>query len=291
MGWRHYQAFVNQLVKDVARVSTSSNMHMQAFTSGSTGIITAEDFEPDSPLYNITAQVIGPDGQSHTVALEQVAPKRYEARFDLWGEGRYQAIATASADGKNQRMHAGFVVPYSQEYLRFGSSPMTIKHIAAKTGGNLLTPDSNAADIFPKDRKERFTSKPSFDWLLIALCCLLPLDVAVRRVQVDWQFVRDVLGPHKTITPNQDTFDTLLKAKKSAKEKMQTTDEQPAQPRGPRQSQMDLIAKEDVKDTPPTTNTQQAKSDTDEDSTTSRLLALKRKQRGNKPDDDNPSEG
>ncbi|HAI12960.1 MAG TPA: hypothetical protein DCM28_14730 [Phycisphaerales bacterium] len=305
MGWTHYQAFVSQLVKDVARVSTSNNMHMQAFTSGNTGIITAEDFEIDSPLYNISAQVIGPDGQSRTVALEQIAPKRYEARFDLWGEGRYQVIATASGDNKNNRMHAGFVVPYSQEYLRFGSSPMTIKKIVEKTGGNLLTTDNTAADIFPKDRKERFTSKPSFDWLLFALCCLLPLDVAIRRVQVDMQFFRDLFGPHKTITPKQETFDTLLKKRKSVKEKMQQGDDAanalsngntPGKASGAsgggggrRESQMEIITQTKIDDQPTTTSENKPKqTESDESSTTSRLLNLKRKQRGEQ-DENNPS--
>lgn len=290
MGWTHYQAFVSQLVKDVARVSTSSNMHMQAFTSGNTGIITAEDFEADSPLYNITAQVIGPDGQSRTVTMEQIAPKRYEGRFDLWGEGRYQVMATASGDGKNNRMHAGFVVPYSQEYLRFGSSPMTIKKIVEKTGGNMLTTDATAADIFPKDRKERFTSKPSFDWLLIALCCLLPLDVALRRVQVDMQFFRDLLGPHKTITPKQETFDSLLKTRKKVKDKLKQSDEAFEQTRGRKESQMQIIEQQKVEDQPIQTTPKPGQTNPDDDdSTTSRLLALKRKQRGNNPDDNQPS--
>ncbi|MFG0250884.1 MAG: glutamine amidotransferase [Phycisphaeraceae bacterium JB051] len=289
MGWQHYQAFVSQLVKDVARVSTSSNMHMQAFTSGNTGIVTVEDFERDSPLYNISAQVIGPDGQSQTIQLEQIAPKRYEARFDLWGEGRYQVIATASGDGKNQRMHAGFVVPYSQEYLRFGSSPMTVKNIIEKTGGNLLTPDTTAAQVFPQDRKERFTSKPSFDWLLLALCCLLPLDVAIRRVQVDKQFFKDLFGPHKTITPKQETFDTLLKKRKAVKDQLHQTDDAPKtkaqSSSGPRQSQMEIIVEQKVDDAPTSSReSKPTKADSDDDSTTSRLLRLKRKQRGDQDD-------
>lgn len=292
MGWDHYQAFVSQLVKDVSRVSTSNNMHLQAFTSGNTGIITAEDFGTDSPLYDIKAQVMGPDGENKTIALEQIAPNRYEGRFELWGEGRYQAIATATADEQNHRMHAGFVVPYSQEYLRFGSSPLTLEKIVKKTGGNMLTPDTTATDIFPKNRKERFTSKPSFDWLLIALCILLPLDVAVRRVQIDMQLIRDIFGPQKTITPKQETFDSLLKAKKSVKDKLRAKnkDSQTASSNdGPRQSQMQIIETDVIEEQATPTKTQQTNAQPDEDSTTSRLLALKRKQRDQSSKDQNQS--
>ncbi|MBL4700824.1 MAG: VWA domain-containing protein, partial [Phycisphaeraceae bacterium] len=296
MGWDHYKAFVSQLVKDIARVSTSSNMHLQAFTNGNTGIITAEDFDIQSPLYNIKAQVIGPDGQPQTVIMEQVAPKRYEARFELWGEGRYQVIATATGDNQNQRMHAGFIVPYSQEYLRFGSSPLTIEKILKKTNGTLLTLDTTAADIFPKDRKERFTSKPSFDWLLILLGFILTLDIAIRRVQIDWQFIKDTLGPQKTITPKQATFDALLKKKKTTQENLKASDTQnnlndsnSKKLPGSSRAKIQIIEKLTIEEQNQPTQNQQTKPDSDDDSTTSRLLALKRKQRDQTPEDKKPN--
>ncbi|HEX6987802.1 MAG TPA: hypothetical protein VF170_20645, partial [Planctomycetaceae bacterium] len=43
--------------------------------------------------------------------------------------------------------------------------------------------------VFPQDRRPKSSSNPVFDWFLVALACLLPLDIAVRRVQLDWRAI------------------------------------------------------------------------------------------------------
>ena len=58
---------------------------------------------------------------------------------------------------------------------KFGKS---VKQIAERTGGRVLSPSD--IDLFHPSRSTRESSRPVFDWFLIALACLIPLDVGLR---------------------------------------------------------------------------------------------------------------
>ena len=51
-----------------------------------------------------------------------------------------------------------------------------LKQIAERTGGRLLT--GAETDLFHPQRTPRESTPPVFDWFLLALACLVPLDVA-----------------------------------------------------------------------------------------------------------------
>jgi hypothetical protein len=42
--WEKYRAFVKQLVTDISRVETKSDLQLHAFASGAQGLVTVEDF-------------------------------------------------------------------------------------------------------------------------------------------------------------------------------------------------------------------------------------------------------
>lgn len=102
-------------------------------------------------------------------------------------------------------------MPYSPEYLRFKSDPIVLKQIAERTGGRILSPAD--LDLFHPARSTRESSKPIFDWFLIVLACLIPLDVALRRVQLDWLVIRGWFGFGKK-GESTATMGALLERKK-----------------------------------------------------------------------------
>jgi len=192
--WKHYNAFVRQLITDISRVETRSQLRLRTFAEGSRGVMIVEDYAPKYGFLELRAQVRGPRQRQETVSLKQVGPRRYQAEFDLWGRGRYQIVAAGVGAGRSEQVAGGFVVPYSPEYLRFRSTPAVLREVADRTGGRILSGDEKAADIFPAEREPRRSSRPIFDWFLLALACLIPLDVGVRRVQIDWHVIRGWLG-------------------------------------------------------------------------------------------------
>lgn len=230
--WDKYDAFVKQLAQETSRVEQKSDLHLRSFANGGTGVITVEDFSREESFLDLTARVAGPRNETVTLPLKQVAPRRYQATFPLWGKGRYQVMAagTGSAAGKerNEQALGGFAVPYSSEYLRFRSDPILLKQIAERTGGRLL--NANDIDLYHPQRTVRESSRPVFDWFLLALCILIPLDVGIRRIQLDWDVVRGWFSPRKVASG--ETMGALLQRKAQVKEQIeeQRADRPPAVP-------------------------------------------------------------
>lgn len=276
--WDKFNAFVKQLAQEVSRVEQKTDLHLRSLASGGQGIIAVEDFAKEESFLDLTARVAGPRGETVTVPLKQIAPRRYQATFPLWGKGRYQVMAagTGSAGGKerNEQAIGGFAVPYSAEYLRFRSDPLALKQIADRTGGRVLS--GSDVDIFHPQRVTRESSKPVFDWFLLALCLLVPLDVGVRRVQLDWDVILAWFRPRRATST--ETMGALLQRKEKVKEQL-------AEPRAERPPPIASPTR------PPTRPTQPSKPATpppepkaddpsaEPQSTTERLLARKRKRK------------
>ena len=276
--WDKYRAFVKQLVTAISRLEEKSDLRMSAFPAGSNGIITVEDFAKDETFLEIEARVAGPRGETRTVPLRQIGPRRYQGQFPLSGKGRYQVMAAASgrpgATGQVEQTAAGFAVPYSPEYLNFRSNPIVLKQIADRTGGRVLGPDTT--DIYHPARHPRESSRPVIDWFLILLACLLPLDVAVRRVQLDWSVIRGWITFGRKAQSSGETMGALLQRKKQVKSAMD-------QPRGsvgaviPESIVLPSKPKPTTKPSAPPTTPPPPSKPEDAQSTTERLLQRKRK--------------
>ena len=274
--WDKYRSFVKQLAIDLSRVQQKTDLHLGASASGGMGIITVEDFAREEGFLDVVAKVTGPREQTVTVPLKQIAPRRYQASFPLWGKGRYQVMAagTGSAGGKerNETALAGFAVPYSAEYLRFRSDPILLKQIAERTGGRVL--GAADVDLFHPPRTVRESSRPVFDWFLLALCVLIPLDVGLRRIQLDWSVISGWFRSSKA-DASTETMGALLQRKAHIKETLEA----------PRPERPPPIATPTFRQPPAAPSAPRAPSPAPEEpavedasqSTTERLLARKRR--------------
>jgi uncharacterized membrane protein len=217
VGWEGYRPFVKQLMIDIARVQEEEHLRMWAYSSGTQGVIVAEDFHPQNMFLEMQAQVSGPQDKSESVTLRQIAPRRYQATFPLWGPGRYQVMAIGKSGDRTARTQGGFIVSYSPEYLRFRSNPMVLDEIAEKTGGKVLKKDTTADEIYRSRRHPKRSSRPIFDWFLVALACLLPADVAFRRIQIDRNSFAALFGFGARKGESTATMGTLLSRKQTLK--------------------------------------------------------------------------
>tara|TARA_R110002111_G_scaffold153375_1_gene220180 strand:- start:142022 stop:145066 length:3045 start_codon:yes stop_codon:yes gene_type:complete len=217
VNWDHYQAFVKQLMIKISRVQKQAQLKMWSHTTGNNATIMVEDFHPEESFLNVAARISGPHDREETVVLKQVSPRRYQVSVPLWGKGRYQVMAVGKAGDREDHTNGGFIVPYSPEFLRFRSNPIVLEEIAEKTGGQRLNPE-NAAEVIYGRRDPKQSTNPVFDWLLIALAILLPLDVGIRRVQLDWYVIKGWFGfgsEHKSSTA---TMGALLQRKQDVGE-------------------------------------------------------------------------
>lgn len=284
VNWEKYRSFVQQLMIRISRVQKQSNLRMWTYNAGTEGVVTVEDFHPDDANLDVAVRVNGPENQSRMVALKQAGPRRYQATFPLWGKGRYQVTAVGTNKDREDRTFGGFIMTYSPEYLKFTSNWPVLRQILEGTGGEELTGKSTASDIFNR-RVPKRTEMPVFDWLLIALGCLVPLDVGIRRVQLDWEAIRKWFRSDRKKESDQ-TMGQLLARKKEVGDILKGQRERPLEP----PSTPTFPAAPPKRSTPPPT-TKPASSEQkppppgDQSSTTSRLLDMKRRrdQDGDKP--------
>src|SRR5581483_5774505 len=278
--WSQYEAFVKQLMIEISRVEQHSDLNLQTFASGDDGVILVDDYAPQEAMLEIQAQINGPHERETTLALKQTGPRRYEARFPLWGQGRYQVALAGVGAGRNEQTLGGFVVAYSPEYLRFRSDPITLRKIAESTGGRILSGQETGKDLFTVPRMSKETSKSIVDWLLVLLACLIPLDVGVRRGQLDWRVVRGWFVRNKK-SESTETLGALLKLK----EKVRETTEAGRKP-APFISKSVPIRTAPAAEPKKSPVAEAAPEPESPATTTERLLAMKRKrQQGEKSDD------
>jgi uncharacterized membrane protein len=271
VGWEKYDAFVKQLMVNIARVEQKSDLRVHAAAEGGQGMVSAEDYSARQSFLQVEARVTGPNQQSVNVTLKQVAPGRYQAEFPLWGKGRYQVMTVGVGDGRSERAMGGFAVPYSPEYLRFRSNTPLLEQIAQRTGGRMLRGTETAQEIYPKERPVRRTSRPALDWFLVLLAILIPLDVGVRRVQIDWSVVAGWFRWKKTAQPDA-TLGALLERKKQIKfAGPEDGTRRPPPPSAPRP-----VAPPSGPPPPPAPSAKPPAKPA-EDSTTGRLLAAKKR--------------
>ena len=153
-----------------------------------------EDFHPDETFMDVTAAVAGPGDQQRSISLKQVGPRRYQATFPTWGAGLYQINAMGKGgQDREDRVNGGFIVSYSPEYLKFTSNYEALREIVSTTKGQELTPNATKEEIYGR-REPKSSSQPIFDWLLYGLAILIPVDVGLRRVQLDWGVIKGWLG-------------------------------------------------------------------------------------------------
>ena len=200
VGWDQYQKLVNQMVTRIGRARREQFLRVYTYVNGNEGVVVVEDFHPDETLLDVTVSVSGPNGFEQSQQVRQIAPRRYQTSMPLKGEGRYQVMLGATDGTRNETAYAGFIVSYSPEYLRFRANPIVLRDIAEKTGGSELETEQSYEDLAKSiygNRKPKRSSRPIFDWFLMGLACLLPLDVAVRRVQMDLGWLRRLFRKEK----------------------------------------------------------------------------------------------
>ncbi|MDA1251478.1 MAG: VWA domain-containing protein [Planctomycetota bacterium] len=276
--WDKFRPVIKQLITDISRVKEPGHLRLWSYPSGGDGVVLVEDFHADESFLEIAALVSGPSDETRTVTLRQISPRRYQARVPQWGPGRYQIIAKGVGSGREETVTGGFIVPYSPEYLRFRSNPIVLDEIRNRTGGSLFTPDTPASEIFEK-RDPKRSSNPVFDWFLLALACLLPLDVAMRRIQIDLWAVKN-LFKRKKAGPSTATMGSLLQRKQEVGARLDSARKESlglqATSNIPRATRPVPTRKVDVPN-PETTLEKPERKSTSGGTTTSRLLDAKRK--------------
>src|SRR5262249_28208502 len=110
--------------------------------------------------------------------------------------------------------------------LRFRSNRQTLAEIAERTSGEILPGDPESDKVFERGRAVKRSTKPIFDWFLIALAILVPIDVGLRRVQIDWSTIKGLFLAERRKGPATATMGTLLERKQAVSSELQSRKEE-----------------------------------------------------------------
>lgn len=226
IGWGGFSQFWGQAIRWVMREGQSANYQVATEIRGGTGTVVISATDDAGNFRNFLdfdAVVIGPDFEPRTLDVRQVGPGRYEANFPATDVGSY--MVSMSADdrelGASEFITSGVTLSYSPEYETSRSNRPFMERLAEASGGQLVTNPANynpfARTMLPARRPQ-----PVWPWLLLASALLLPVDVFVRRVYINWGDIRvwiaRRLGTRRTPTAAaQDA--TRLESLRAAKQR------------------------------------------------------------------------
>jgi len=137
-------------------------------------------------------------GRLDSFAIEpsQTGPGRYEAEFDAVDAGAwFVSFSYSGADAQGKEISGihttGTVVPYSPEYRGLTANASLLKKLAENSGGRLLDSDAN---VFERTMPPARSSQPVWPILLLIAVAAFPVDVAVRKIMIDWRRVAAVIA-------------------------------------------------------------------------------------------------
>ncbi|MCH2153136.1 MAG: VWA domain-containing protein [Phycisphaerales bacterium] len=203
--WARLNAFWEQSTRWLVRSSSRSDFAINTRDQGGGQfIVEMEAYDPDAAFLNFLetrAAVIGPDGETTSLDLQQIAPGRYRGEFQQRQAGNSVVnVHFAGRDSEGEtiegNVQAAVSRAYSDEYRNLVDNAALLRRVAKETGGRVIEMD----DLVPLDLYDReslvmpSTAREIWMTLAIIAAILLVLDVALRRLTVDPERVKEVLA-------------------------------------------------------------------------------------------------
>jgi uncharacterized membrane protein len=236
LGWSRYQQFWTQIAQWSLRRLENADLTTDVSVEQGEGQISVEALDAQENYRNfldLQAVVVSPKGQKLTVPVKQTGPGHYEAKFPTKEVGTYMVNLLEQTNGVvvgSQRVGAS--INYSPEFNTAEPNLNLLRRLAESGGGKLLDLDNPAGSAFLHDRQKTYQPRDLWEWLLKLSLLLFPLDVAVRRIQLDreemrraWRKVRGWVLPG---VPREPEAEESLAALLSRREQVRSTHTAPA---------------------------------------------------------------
>ncbi|MHB8523047.1 MAG: glutamine amidotransferase [Limisphaerales bacterium] len=187
--WEKYRQFWTQIARWSLQRVENADFKTEVSVDQGEGHISVEAFDAQGNyrnFLNLQTVVVSPKGQRQTVILEQAGPGRYEGHFPTKEVGAYMMNLLDIENGQVRgRQVLGASVNYSPEFNTAEPNLNLLRRLAETGGGNVLKPSDPADNPFLHDRQKTFQPRDLWEWLMELAVLLFPLDVAVRRIQLD----------------------------------------------------------------------------------------------------------
>lgn len=203
LAWGGFDRFWEQAVRWAAKSPQSTDCETFADVQGRDVTLTVEAVQPGGKFVQfakIVGQVIAPDMSTRPLELRQIGPGQYRSNFqaDQGGSFLVNLRYRRTGDGeKDQLVQSVITVPFAPEFEDLTDNSALLAQIAETTGGRSLNVDPEKAELFSragltKPRSAMALTIP----LLLAWVVLFLLDVAIRRIAIDFAAIARRLGIH-----------------------------------------------------------------------------------------------
>lgn len=187
--WGRFRQFWSQVVQWSLRRIDSSDLDARFEIEKGEGVLSVEAVAPDGNyrnFLNLQAVVVGPSGDRQTVPLVQRGPGRYEVRVATKEVGGYLVNLMEVQDGRLRGAQVlGASVNYSPEFGNTQPNRSGLRRLADAGHGQELSIRDVERTPFNHNRVRTTQAFELWEWLLRAAVVLFPIDVALRRVQID----------------------------------------------------------------------------------------------------------
>ena len=190
--WPGFNKFWAQTVRHCMRKSATRGFVVDLKRMGNTAKIKIDSVDPSGRFLNkadTQLTLIDPRLRDSKIQIEQTAPGRYEAQFDVPDTGAWHLQMTQKQNKKTiYQQSRGLMVGYPDELRLRPPNEDLLKSIARASGGEF---DPKPETIFAEkedDKAQRAT--PLWPWLLTIAMVLFLIDVALRRIDFSLIFGR-----------------------------------------------------------------------------------------------------
>jgi len=221
--WGEYRAFWEQSLRWLLRPAVPTNASIRTRVDGETAIVELEATDGSGGFatnLNPEGITIGPGGEVAQLNVVQTGPGRWRTEFPVSEAGAYLVNFSlgTGADGRRSTVQASVSVPYPKEFRTVRDNRALLEQIADKTGGRVLrmgiADGINAFERAGLPVPE--SQRRMWDLLAIIAAVLFLLDVAVRRIAIDWQGARsDVTAAMQVRKVGEGTVVAWKKARDS----------------------------------------------------------------------------
>ncbi|MEW6305510.1 MAG: glutamine amidotransferase, partial [Verrucomicrobiota bacterium] len=189
LGWEKYRQFWSQIAQWSLRRIENADFTTEVTVDRGQGVVSVEALDEEGNFRNfltLQATVVSPKGERQTVRLEQTGPGHYEARFPTKEVGAYLMNLMDIKDGQVRGSQVlGASVNYSPEFNATGPNFNLMQRVSETGSGKVLDPAKPDDHPFKYNRRRTFQPKDLWEMLLQLSIILFPLDVGVRRIQLD----------------------------------------------------------------------------------------------------------
>ena len=181
--WHNFGKFWGQVINwTLPAADAGSDFDLRVSMHHGVAEVNIDTRIPSEASYKV--HVVGPDGASEIVEIQQVTPTRYTGTFQMQDSGSY--IVTAEREGDTLRSVETLSLPYPAEYAEFRVNTASLKMLAAGTAGiHEPTPTQIAAPAGVAI--ERQTSLAQV--LLVVAAILFVLELILRRFSITHRLV------------------------------------------------------------------------------------------------------